>query len=50
MARRQAIIWTNDALGDKPLSGPMMAKVPTHIYASLGLNALIEIVSGYWFS
>ena len=26
--------------GDKPLSEPMMARLPTHIYASLGLNEL----------
>ena len=26
--------------GDKPLSEPMMVRLPTHIYASLGLNEL----------
>ena len=27
-------------LGDKPLSEPMMVRLPTHIYASLGLSKL----------
>ena len=31
-------------IGDKPLSEPMMVRLPTHIYASLGLNELIITV------
>ena len=30
--------------GDKPLSEPMMISLPTHIYASIGLNGLITPV------
>ena len=32
--------------GDKPLSEPMMVRLPTHIYASLGLNKLSREVIG----
>ena len=32
--------------GDKPLSEPMMVRLLTHIYASLGLNVLIKAVAG----
>ena len=33
--------------GDKPLSEPMMVKLPTHIYASLGLNELSGFASDH---
>ena len=32
--------------GDKPLSEPMMVILPTHIYASLGLNELKQCSAG----
>ena len=31
--------------GDKPLSEPMLVSLPTHLYASLGLNELTEMVA-----
>ena len=34
----QIMAWRGP--GDKPLSEPMMVKLPTHIHASLGLNEL----------
>ena len=34
----QIMAWRRP--GDKPLSEPMMVSLPTHIYASLGLNEL----------
>ena len=34
----QVMAWRRP--GDKPLSEPVMVRVPTHIYASLGLNEL----------
>ena len=34
----QTMAWRRS--GDKPLSEPMMVRLPTHIYASLGLNEL----------
>ena len=38
----QVMAWHRP--GDKPLSEPMMVRLPTHIYASLGLN---ELRSGF---
>ena len=36
--------------GDKPLSEPMMVSLPTHIYASLGLNeAVVNIGEDFEF-
>ena len=36
----QIMAWRRP--GDKPLSGPMMGKFGDALYASLGLNELIE--------
>ena len=37
------MVWRRP--GDKPLSGPMLVNLLTHIYASLGLNEL-EVFEG----
>ena len=39
-ALAQIMAWRRS--GDKPLSKPMMVSLLTHIYASLGLNELID--------
>ena len=46
-AMLQIMAWRRR--GDKPLSEPMMVRLPTHIYASLGLKDLINIM-GIFFS
>ena len=35
--------------GNKPLSEPMLVKLPTHLYASLGLNELSYVASNQWW-
>ena len=42
----QIMAWRR--AGDRPLSEPMMARLPTHIYASLGLNELTLKTGGKW--
>ena len=42
----QKMAWRRP--GDKPLSEPMMASLPTHIYAYLGLNELSQIIRMYF--
>ena len=37
----QVMAWRRP--GDKPLSKPMMVRLPTHIYASLGLNEFMQM-------
>ena len=37
----QIMAWRRS--GDKPLSEPMLARLLTHIYASLGLNELTHL-------
>ena len=44
----QIMAWRRS--GDKPLSEPMMISLPTHIYASLGLNELThQWINHHWF-
>ena len=42
----QIMAWCRP--GDKPLSEPMMVRLLTHLYASLGLNELTLYIQQHW--